>query len=144
MSRPNWDEYFINFAKLAATRSKDPSNQVGAVIVKNNNIIATGYNGFPSGVEDDKPERYERPLKYFWMVHAEENALLSAAKHGIACEGANIYVTPFHPCAKCARGIIQAGIKNVIVNNIVHNPRYEQEFKIAKEIFQCAGVKVWT
>jgi dCMP deaminase len=137
-----WDDYFIGFARHASTKSKDRSSKVGAVIVKNKHVISTGYNGFPSGVDDDVPERHERPLKYSWTIHAEENSIALAAKYGIACEGASIYVTPFHPCSRCAGSIVQAGIKEVIIDDKIVNPRYEEDFKIAKEIFDASGVKV--
>lgn len=142
MNRPNWDEYFIRFARLAAERSLDPSSKVGAVIVKDNRIISTGYNGLPSGVIDNKPERYDRPLKYSWIIHAEENAIASAAKNGIACDYSSIYITPFHSCVKCTRQIIQVGIREVIIDEIIDNPRYKEDFEIAKEIFIASNVKV--
>lgn len=137
-----WDDYFVSFARLASTRSKDESSQVGAVIVKDKRVISTGYNGFPSGVEDNIPERHERPLKYLWTVHAEENAIFSASRFGISCQDASIYVTPFHPCSKCARGIVQAGIKEVVVDEQSINPRFEEEFRIAKEIFDASNILV--
>lgn len=141
-SNRTWDSYFIEFARLASTRSKDPSSQVGAIIVKDNLILSTGYNGFPRGVDDNKPERYERPLKYVWMCHAEENAIFNAAYHGISCLDASIYVTPFSPCSKCARGIVQSGIKEVIVDELIENPRFKEEFELANDIFDKANIIV--
>jgi len=85
MTRPTWNRYFLDLAALAATRSKDHSTKVGAVIVDTmRNVIATGYNGFPAGINDDLEERHQRPMKYFYTVHAEENAILSAARRGAA------------------------------------------------------------
>jgi dCMP deaminase len=138
----SWDKYFVEFARLAATRSKDPSNQVGAVIVNDHRVISTGYNGFPSGVNDNVPERWERPLKYTWVIHAEENAILNACRFGISCKGASLYVTPFFPCARCATSIIQSGVKEVVVDNQVINPRFEEEFRISKQIFESAKVLI--
>jgi dCMP deaminase len=138
----NWDEYFIGFARHAAKKSKDQSSKVGAVIVKDKRVISTGYNGFPSGVDDDVSERHQRPLKYSWTIHGEENAIVIAAKYGIACEGASIYVTPFHPCSRCAGSIAQAGIREVIIDDITDNPRYAEDFIIAKEIFAATGIQV--
>ena len=119
MKRENyisWDEYFMGVALLAAMRSKDPSTQVGACIVDNENrILSTGYNGFPSGCSDDDfPWEREGDFcetKYPFVVHAELNAILNA--HGKNLAGAKIYVALF-PCNECAKAIIQCGIKEII------------------------------
>lgn len=140
MTTPYWDEYFMAIAKLASTRSKDRSTKVGAVIVRDKTILSTGYNGFPRGVDDTVEARYERPLKYIWTVHAEENALLHAAREGISINGSTMYAT-LHPCSACAKSIVQCGIKEVIVEDD-ENPRFTEDFKIAKEIFAEAGVIV--
>lgn len=137
-----WDEYFLHLAQVVATRSKDPSTQVGAIIVQDRTIVATGYNGFPRGVCDDIPERYDRPLKYTWMCHAEENALMNAAREGIKVEGGTIYVTPLSPCMKCARGIIQSGIKEVVYSQPIVNPRLNDELLSAIEMLNQTGVVV--
>ena len=112
----NWDEYFMGVALLAAMRSKDPSTQVGACIVDNDNrILSTGYNGFPYGCSDDEfpwdrtGERND--TKYPFVVHAELNAILNA--RGKNLSGAKIYVDLF-PCNECAKAIIQSGIKEVV------------------------------
>lgn len=138
----SWDDYFIDFARMAATRSKDPSSQVGAVIVRDRNILSTGYNGFPRGVNDNRPERYERPAKYKWVIHGEENAILNASRNGTAVKGATIYVTPFSPCISCAKAIIQSGIREVVVDALVDNPRWAKEFEEAASILSSARVIV--
>ena len=110
----SWDEYFMGVALLAAQRSKDPSTQVGACIVnEENRILSTGYNGFPYGCSDDSfPwDREGDETKYPFVVHAELNAILNAG--GRSLEGARIYVALF-PCCECAKAIIQAGIKEVV------------------------------
>jgi dCMP deaminase len=137
-----WDEYFLHLAQVVATRSKDPSTQVGAIIVQDRTIVSTGYNGFPRGVNDNISERYDRPLKYTWMCHAEENALLNAAREGIKVEGGTIYVTPLSPCMRCARGIIQAGIKEVVYSQPVTNPRMNEELQSAIAMLSQSGVVV--
>ena len=110
---PTWHEYFMALAYLTASKSKDPSTKVGAVIVaEGNSIISTGYNGLPRGVNDDPKiyERYhQRPSKYAWYEHAERNAIYNAARQGIALSNTIIF-TPGLPCTDCARGIIQSGI----------------------------------
>ena len=112
----NWDDYFMGVALLAAQRSKDPSTQVGACIVdENNRILSTGYNGFPKGCSDDDfPGNRNAELgetKYPFVVHAELNAILN--NRGKSLAGARIYVALF-PCHECAKAIIQSGITEVI------------------------------
>ncbi len=110
----SWDEYFMGIAMLAAKRSKDPSTQVGACIVSQDNIIiSTGYNGMPKGCSDDEFPwtREGEETKYPFVVHAELNAILNA--NGRDLRGSRIYVALF-PCNECAKAIIQCGIKEVI------------------------------
>jgi dCMP deaminase len=119
--RPTWDEYFLMLAKLAATRSTCLAFPVGAVIVKNKQIVATGYNGSPSGSAHCTAQGYCYPglnscdaskTLPSRAVHAEANAIAQAAKHGISTSGASIYVT-LEPCLSCLKLIISAGIKEV-------------------------------
>ncbi len=138
----SWDHYFLEHARVAATRSKDPSSQVGAIIVRDRTILSTGYNGFPRGVNDDIPERYERPTKYTWVVHGEENAILNACRNGVGVMGATLYVTPFAPCVPCAKAIIQSGIREVVIDARIENPRWVEEFKVADTILKAAKVLV--
>ena len=110
----SWDEYFMGIAMLAARRSKDPSTQVGACIVSDDNIIiSTGYNGMPKGCSDDDfPwEREGEQTKYPYVVHAELNAILNA--NGRDLRGSRIFVALF-PCNECAKAIIQSGVKEVL------------------------------
>jgi len=119
--RPSWNEYFLMLAKLAATRSTCLAFPVGAVIVKSKQVLATGYNGPPSGSVHCIAQGYcypglsscdarrDLPSR---AVHAEANALAQAAKHGIATDGASIYVT-LEPCLYCLKLIISAGIHQV-------------------------------
>ena len=111
-----WDEYFMGVAQLAGFRSKDPNSQVGACIVSGDNkILSIGYNGFPVGCSDDEfpwnreGEPYDS--KYFYVTHAELNAILNY--RGGSLEGSKVYVTMF-PCNECAKAIIQSGIREVI------------------------------
>ena len=114
----NWDEFFMGIAKLSAGRSKDPSTQVGACIVsENNRILSIGYNGAPNNFNDDEfPwNREGKPVetKYLYVCHAEENAIDNYPGSRKDLKGARIYVDLF-PCNECAKDIIQAGIKEVI------------------------------
>ncbi len=119
--RPTWDEYFLMMAKLAATRSTCLAFPVGAVIVKDRQILATGYNGSPSGSVHCTAQGYCYPgletcaassTLPSRAIHAEANAIAQAAKHGISTQGSSIYVT-LEPCISCLKLIISAGIKEV-------------------------------
>ncbi len=119
--RPSWDDYFLMLAKLAATRSTCLAFPVGAVIVKNKQVLATGYNGSPAGSAHCTEQGYCYPglsscdaskTMPSRAVHAEANATAQAAKHGISTDGASIYVT-LEPCLSCLKLIISAGIREV-------------------------------
>ena len=120
--RPSWDEYFMRMAYLASTRSTCTRRKVGAVIVKDKRILATGYNGPPKGLahcdvtgcireELNVPsgERHELCRG----LHAEQNAIIQAAVHGVSIKDATIYVTN-HPCVVCAKMLINAEIKEIV------------------------------
>jgi len=121
-----WDETFMQMANLIAMRSKDPSTQVGAVIVdKNNRVVSVGYNGFPNDINDDElpwGKTDENPLntKYLYVVHAELNAITGAQRAGTSIEGCKLYVT-MAPCNECAKAIIQSGISEVIYDTDPYN-----------------------
>ena len=112
----DWHTWLMQGVYWVASKSKDPKTRIGAIIVKDNRIISTGYNGIPAGVNDLVEERNTRPNKYFWYEHAERNAILSAAHNGISTEGAAMYTNGV-PCIDCARSIIQSGIKQVYVHS---------------------------
>ena len=145
MKRQNyisWDEYFMGVALLASMRSKDPSTQVGACIVDNENrILSTGYNGFPSGCSDDDfPWDREGDFgetKYPFVVHAELNAILNA--RGKNLTGAKIYVALF-PCNECAKAIIQSGIKEVVY--LSDKYATTKETLASKRMLASAGVRL--
>jgi dCMP deaminase len=137
-----WDTRFMEMAVLVSSWSKDPGTKVGAVLVGERNILATGYNGFPSGI-DDNPARYaDREVKLAYTVHAEVNALLNAAKNGAKTEGSTLYAT-FHPCVNCAAAIIQGGIRRVVCPSVDSAPvRWHDSFNRARDLMMEAGVKI--
>jgi len=137
-----WDSRFMEMASLISAWSKDPGTKVGAVLVGDRNILATGYNGFPSGI-DDNPERYaDREVKLAYTVHAEVNALLNAAKNGAKTEGSTLYAT-FHPCVNCAAAIIQGGIRRVVCPSVESAPeRWHDSFKRARDLMLEAGIEI--
>jgi dCMP deaminase len=128
--RPSWDSYFMQIACLVASRSTCLRRQVGAVIVKDKQILSTGYNGSPSGLRHCGEVGCLREIltvppgertEICRAVHAEQNALLQAARHGVAIEGADLY-TSVQPCVLCTKMIINAGIKRVIYTNPYPDP----------------------
>lgn len=109
----DWNVYFLSIAGAVAAKSKDPSTKVGCVITgPGREIRSTGYNGLPRRV-DDRPERMERPAKYVWTSHAEENAVAQAARQGTSLAGTIAYVT-HPPCARCTRMLLQAGVEAIV------------------------------
>jgi len=135
----NWNDYFMNFAHMAKFKSKD-STQVGAILVgPENEIRLTGFNGPPKGVKETD-ERRERPTKYLYTSHAEENLIAFAAREGIRTNGCTVYVTHM-PCARCARTLIQAGVKR-IVYDAGNTSMPTEEFKAAEEMFFEARISV--
>ena len=138
----SWDEYFMALAKLSAMRSKDPNTQVGACIVSSDNrILSIGYNGPPNGFDDDvfpwAREGKRTETKYFYMVHAECNAILNFRGHRKDFEGARVYVDLF-PCNECAKQIIQLGISEVIY--LSDKYAADDEWVVAKKLFDECGV----
>jgi len=143
MSRPSWDQYFMDITHLVATRSTCLRRQVGAIVVKERNILATGYNGVPSGITHcevngclrarlnvPSGERHELCRG----LHAEQNAIIQAARHGINIDGATLYCTTM-PCIICTKMIINAGIRKV-----VYSEGYADE--LAREMISEAAIEV--
>ena len=137
----NWDEYFMGIALISSQRSKDPSTQVGACIVsQDNKILSIGYNGFPIGCSDDDiswaREGDFKETKYPYVCHAELNAILNYT--GATIKGSKIYVALF-PCNECAKAIIQAGIKEVIYMSDKYKDT--DSVKVSKRMFDMSQVK---
>lgn len=144
MKRQNvisWDEYFMGIAHLSAKRSKDPSTQVGATIVnEQNRIIGIGYNGMPQGIDDDHaPWGRDGDFlhsKYAYVVHAELNAILNATQ---SVHGSRIYVSLF-PCNECAKAIIQSGIREIVYESDKYAD--SDNVKASKKMLLEAGVRL--
>ena len=143
MPRPSWDQYFIDITHLVATRSTCLRRQVGALLVKDRNILATGYNGTPSGVSHcdevgclrdrlkvPSGERHELCRG----LHAEQNAIIQAARHGVNIDGSTLYCTTM-PCIICTKMLINAGIRRVVFEE-----GYADE--LAREMVAEAGIEV--
>lgn len=138
----SWEEYFMGMALLSAKRSKDPSRQVGCCIVDDNNhIISVGYNGFPNGCSDDEfPWRKDHILpehnKYYYVVHAEANAILNSPS---SVRGCTLYVTYF-PCNECTKSIIQSGIKKIVYLTEPENKK-DSSYLAAKLMLNAAKIE---
>ncbi len=143
MSRPSWKEYFMDIAVLVARRSTCRRRRVGAITVRDKRILATGYNGAPTGLphcldigclreelEIPSGERHELCRG----LHAEQNVIIQAAYHGVSIEGATLYCTNL-PCSICSKMLINAGIRDII---------YQEGYadSMTEEMLSAAGVKL--
>ena len=134
---------YIPDAVAARSRSKDRSTRVGAVVIDEDfNLRISGYNGMPRGIDDNVEDRHERPVKYLWMSHAEENCVAQAARVGVSLKGCTLLVTSLFPCTTCSRLIIQSGIVRVLAPQTPENARWDGEASVALEMLNEAGVEV--
>ena len=135
-----WHTRFMKLALEVASWSKDPSTQVGCVLVRNKKVLSTGYNGLPKNLSDSLDILHDREKKYELTVHAEVNAVTTAALHGISTEGATAYVT-FNPCSRCAAVLINAGVTSVYsYGGSIIPTRWLPNFILASRILAEAGV----
>ena len=141
-----WTEYFLNIAEQVKLKSKDQSTQIGAVIVgKDKEVLSTGYNSFPRGLDDSLQERQERPEKYFWIEHAERNAIYNAARIGVSLKNSTIYLTSGLPCMDCARGIVNSGIKTVYCKQVCttkNRDKWDESQKKSLELLKECDIDV--
>lgn len=135
-----WHVRFLRLAQEVSSWSIDPSTKVGCVLVKNKRVVSTGYNGFPKNISDSFDRLMDRDQKYEITVHAEVNAVTTAALHGVSTDGCIAYVT-FSPCSRCASVLINAGITSVYVSGGSDIPnRWIQNFILASKLLAEAGV----
>ncbi len=136
-----WDERYLDLAAGVAGWSKDPSRKIGAVAVgSKGSVLAQGFNGFPRGISDS-PNRYEdRTRKYELVVHAEMNVIYNATYNGVSLDGATLYVHGLPVCSDCAKGIIQVGIKRVVMKDQEIPDLWQQSWTKTEEMFNEAGV----
>ena len=139
-------QVFMTMAYIAALASKDERTKIGSLLIgPDNEIRSAGYNGLPRGCCDDFDYRQKAPEKYYWFSHAEQNSILNAARVGIPTKSCTLY-TMAHPCADCARAIIQAGITKVVIHKQyterMDSEKWKESFLRAQEMFDEAKVEV--
>ncbi len=143
--RPNWDEYFMDVVRAVAKRGTCNRGRTGCAIVRNNQILATGYVGSPIGQPhcDDAGHQIERTKHLDGVerdhcvrtIHAEVNAIIQAAKHGISIDGGTVYCK-LEPCPTCAKMLVNAGIKRVVCERKYHAAQG------TRELFNAVGIKI--
>lgn len=138
-----WDHRFLAMAKEIATWSKDPSKQIGSVAVSaKGQILSQGYNGFPRGIDDNTTRLNNRETKYKYVVHAEMNVIYNATYTGVSLDGAILYVYGLPVCNECAKGIIQTGVKRVVMAGTEGGmDRWKESWEITKELFDEVGIE---
>lgn len=141
MARPSWDQYFMRMAALAASRSTCRRRHVGAIVVKDHMVLSTGYNDTPRGLPNCGEGGCARcaseappgqALDTCLCLHAEQNAIIQAAYHGVAIAGSMLYTT-HQPCLTCAKMIVNAGIRRIVFSGDYPDP-------LAREMLEDAGV----
>lgn len=141
-----WDKYFLNIAENVKLKSKDRRTQIGAVIVgKDNEIVSTGYNSFPRGINDNVEERQVRPEKYYWIEHAERNAIYNAARIGVSLRDTTMYLTCGIPCSDCTKGIISSGIKKIyckVQDTTRNREHWDEHAKRSLQMFKESNVEI--
>ena len=138
-----WDERYLGLAREVSTWSKDPSSKIGAIAVgSKRQVLAQGYNGFPRGIKDSDGRLTTRELKYKYIVHAEQNVIYNATYNGVSLDGATLYVYGLPVCDSCALGVIQVGIKRVVMPNQKFIDKWWNSFLLGtKPMFEEAGVE---
>lgn len=141
---------FLPDAEAARGRSKDRSTKVGAVVIDDDfNVRISGYNGMARGVNDNVESRHQRPAKYLWAAHSEENCVSQAARIGVSLKGCTILLTSLFPCTTCSRLIIQSGIKRIIaplINSLgdgqPNRENWDEQTRVSVEMLNEAGVEI--
>ena len=146
--KDKWDLRFKNLALEVSQWSKDPSTKVGCIAVKDRKVIATGYNGFPAGISDNKEDYENRDIKYKKIVHAEKNMIYNACQHGVSLVGSTVYVSGLPTCEECWKGLVQVGISRLVMPSVksLIGEAYERWSKgcyTAIKYMEEAGVEVY-
>lgn len=138
-----WDKRYLEIAKQVASWSKDPSTQVGAITVGNKGqILSTGYNGFPRGISDSDERLNHRETKYKYVVHAEKNVIYNACINTVSLDGSILYVYGLPVCSECCKGIVQVGIKKVVMQYPTSSVPtvWSDSFKLTTDMLEEANI----
>ena len=136
-----WDKRYLQLAKTVGSWSKDPSTQIGAIAVgTKGQVLAQGYNGFPRGVLDNDERYNNRPTKYKYIVHAEQNLIYNATYNGVSLDRSTLYVTGLPVCSECAKGVIQVGVQRVVMPADFDIKGWGESWKLSESMFNEAGV----
>jgi dCMP deaminase len=140
--RNKWDQRYLKLAYEVAQWSKDPSSKIGAVTVgAKGQVLSQGFNGLPRGLKDDYDRLNDRETKYKYVVHAEMNAIYNATYNGTSLDGATLYVYGLPICSECAKGVIQVGIKRVVMPASPGMPeKWKDSWLTSMSFFKEAGV----
>jgi len=142
LTASGWGDRYTTLAKHISTWSKDPSTQVGAVVVgEHGQILTQGYNGFPRGIKDSDDRLNNRERKYELVVHAEMNAIYNASLTGVSLKDSIMYVYGLPICNECAKAIVQVGIKKVVATRPKEwNKAWDESTRLAKALFDEAEI----
>jgi dCMP deaminase len=141
MQSLKWDQRYLKLAYEVAQWSKDPSSKIGAVTVgAKGQVLSQGFNGLPRGLKDDFIRLHDRETKYKFVVHAEMNAIYNATYNGTSLDGATLYVYGLPICSECAKGVIQVGIKRVVMPNQKMDGKWLDSWVTSMNFFDEAGV----
>ena len=142
MLSSKWSNKYLHLAKEISTWSKDPSTQIGAIVVGcDGQILSQGFNGFPRGIKDTRKRLNDRKRKYELVVHGEMNAIYNASLNGVSLKDGTMYVYGLPICNECAKGIIQVGIKKVVaMHPKKYNIAWEESINNARALFKEAEV----
>ena len=142
MHNLKWDQRYLRLAYEVSQWSKDPSSKIGAVTVgSKGQVLSQGFNGFPRGLKDDFTRLHDRETKYKFVVHAEMNAIYNATYNGTSLDGATLYVYGLPICSECAKGVIQVGIKRVVMPNQKIDGKWLDSWMTSMNFFDEAGVE---
>jgi len=138
-----WDKRYIELARQVGSWSKDPSTRVGAVAVGDHGqVLSQGYNGFPRGISDSPERLANRELKYRYIVHAEMNAIYNASLAGVSLNGATMYVHGLPCCSECTKGMIQVGIRRIVLPKQEVPPKWKESFELSRRMCDEAHVEI--
>jgi dCMP deaminase len=136
-----WDRRYLDLAYTVSKWSRDPSTQIGAVAIgSKGQVLSQGYNGFPRGIKDTLDRYHHRETKYKLIVHAEQNLIYNATYNGVSLDGSTLYVTGLPVCSECAKGVIQVGIKRVVMPHIDDMKSWKESWELSASMFREAGI----